>query len=142
LPYILDTDHLTLLQKRSPLTEALYRRVQGLSPDDIAVTVISFQEQVLGWLAEINSSRSDATIVKCYGRLDRVRISFQKMNVLAFDDAAQAKFKSLRPKCRPVGTLDLRIASIALTTDSILLTRNFADFNRVSGLRFADWTKL
>ena len=142
MPYILDTDHLTLLQKRSPLTEVLYRRVQALSPDDIAVTVVSYQEQVLGWLAEINSARSDETIVECYERLDRVRLSFQKMNVLAFDDAAQAKFKSLRPKCRPVGTLDLRIASIALTTDSVLLTRNFADFDRVPGLRFEDWTQL
>ena len=141
MSYILDTDHLTLLQKRSPRTEALYRRVQSVSPDDMATTIISYQEQLLGWLAEVNAARSAAKIVECYVRLDRLRISFQRMNVLEFDAAAQMVFESLRRRCRTVGTLDLRIASIALATDSILLTRNFADFQRVPGLRFEDWTE-
>ncbi len=139
MSYLLDTDHLTLLQKRSPLTDTLHRRIQRVSPDDIAVTIISYQEQVLGWLSDLNSARSDVKIVECYQRLERVRTSFQKMNVLLFDIDSQAMFKSLRPKCRTMGTLDLRIASIALATDAILLTRNVVDFERVPGLQFENW---
>ncbi len=141
MSYILDTDHLTLLQRRSTRTETLYQRVQGVSPDDIATTIISYQEQIQGWMAELNAARTAAKIVDCYRRLERVRVSFQRMNVLPFDEAAQRTFESLRRQCRTVGALDLRIASIALTTDSILLTRNFSDFHRVPGLRFEDWTK-
>ena len=140
MPYLLDTDHLTLLQKRSPRTKAFYRRIQGVSPDDIAVSIVSYQEQVLGWMAEVNAARSAEKIVECYERLNQLRVAFERMNVLDFDVAAQARFELLRPQCRTVGTLDLRIASIALTTNSILLTRNTADFERVPDLQFEDWT--
>ena len=64
-----------------------------------------------------------------------------RMNVLPFDEVAQAVFGPLRRQCSTVGTLDLRIASIALVTGSILLTRNFRDFEQVPGLRFEDWTE-
>ncbi len=95
MPYILDTDHVTLLQRRSPRTEALHRRIQNVSPDDIAVTIVSYQEQVLGWMAEVNAARSAEKIVDCYLRLDRVRLSFERMNVVAFDAAALQTFEIL-----------------------------------------------
>ena len=36
--------------------------------------------------------------------------------------------------------LDLRIASIAIVTNSTLLSRNLRDFRRVPGLTAEDWT--
>ena len=36
---------------------------------------------------------------------------------------------------------DLKIAAIAIEKDSLLVTRNSADFARVPGLRFEDWTR-
>ena len=36
--------------------------------------------------------------------------------------------------------MDLRIASIALVTDSILLSRNLRDFRQVPVLSVRDWT--
>lgn len=141
MPYVLDTDHVTLIQKHGPNTAALVRRVRGVPPDDIATTIISFQEQTQGWLAALHRGKTATEILKHYARLDAVRVDFQRMNVLAFSADAQRVFESLRPQCRRVGTLDLRIASIAVATDSILLTRNAADFRQVPGLRFEDWTK-
>jgi len=38
-----------------------------------------------------------------------------------------------------VGTMDLKIASIALANDATLLTRNTSDFKRVPDLRIEDW---
>ncbi|WP_414623214.1 type II toxin-antitoxin system VapC family toxin [Calothrix sp. CCY 0018] len=45
----------------------------------------------------------------------------------------------LRQKIR-IGTQDLRIASIVISNDGILVTRNQRDFSRVPDLQFEDWT--
>jgi tRNA(fMet)-specific endonuclease VapC len=46
--YILDTDHLTLLQRNHP---AVISRFTALPPEVIAATVVSAMEQVRGRLA-------------------------------------------------------------------------------------------
>lgn len=38
-----------------------------------------------------------------------------------------------------IGTMNLKIACIAITHDATLLTRNTVDFTRVPGLRFENW---
>jgi len=38
-----------------------------------------------------------------------------------------------------IGTLDLKIACIALAYDATLLTRNATDFAQVPGLRIENW---
>jgi len=57
--YVLDTDHLTILQRRSqPALNNLSARLARHSPDLIFTTIISFQEQFLGWMAFINKTTS------------------------------------------------------------------------------------
>ena len=46
---------------------------------------------------------------------------------------------STRLKLR-IGTMDRKIAAIALTHDATLISRNLADFRRVPGLKVEDWT--
>lgn len=70
----------------------------------------------------------------------RVLSDFARAQVLPFDDAAAAAFESLRTQRVRVPTMDLRIASICLSRGMTLLTRNVADFARVPGLKFEDWT--
>ncbi len=63
------------------------------------------------------------------------------MNVLSFDERAQDCFAALRKQGVRVSTMDLRIASVAFATGSILLSRNLTDFRRIPGLIVDDWTR-
>lgn len=60
---------------------------------------------------------------------------------LGYDEPAADRFESLRRFRVRIGTLDLRVASIALADDALLVSRDLADFSKVPGLRIEDWTK-
>jgi len=62
------------------------------------------------------------------------------MACLPFDAAAAAIFDELRAQRLRIGTNDLAIAAITLSTSGILLTRNAVDFERIPNLLFEDWT--
>jgi tRNA(fMet)-specific endonuclease VapC len=50
--YLLDTDHLTILQRRTrPEFDRLSERLATLEFDQVCTTIISFHEQMRGWLA-------------------------------------------------------------------------------------------
>src|SRR5437660_12477391 len=135
MPVVLDTDHLSVLQwQEQPACDRLLARLDRLPPDDMATTIVSFQEQIQGWLAYLNRARRPEAIIAAYTRLEQLWRSFLKMNVLSFTAEAQARFAELRPQCPRVQALDLRIASIALTTGAVVLSRNVRDFRRVPGL--------
>jgi tRNA(fMet)-specific endonuclease VapC len=91
-------------------------------------------------LAYLNRSRKAEQIILAYAKLERVWRSFLKMNVLSFSREAQARFAELRPQCRRVKSMDLRIASVALTADCTLLSRNLGDFRQIPRLSVEDWT--
>jgi tRNA(fMet)-specific endonuclease VapC len=125
VPVLLDTDHLSILQwHEQPACDRLLARLDQLAPDDIATSIISFQEQVQGWQAFLNRAKKPEQIVLAYAKLEAVYRSFLRMNVLSFTDEAQACWEQLRRQCPRVPTLDLRITSIAIVTGSVLLSRN------------------
>ena len=64
---------------------------------------------------------------------------FNVSNVLGFSSEAQATFINLRKTTR-IGSQDLKIASIVLFHNGILVTRNRRDFERVPGLQIEDWS--
>jgi tRNA(fMet)-specific endonuclease VapC len=111
-----------------------------LPPDDIATSIVSFHEQVQGALAYLKRAKTAEQTLVAYAMLETIWRWFLKMNVLSFTAKAQACFEELKPQCRRVKTMDLRIASIALATDSTLLSRNLRDFRQIPGLSVEDWT--
>jgi tRNA(fMet)-specific endonuclease VapC len=142
MPVVLDTDHLSVLEwEEQPACDRLLARLDQLAPDDTATSIISFQEQVLGWLAYLNRARKPEQIVVAYLKLETIWRFFLRMNVLSFSSEAQVCFADLRRQCPRLQALDLRIASIALTTHATLLSRNLHDFRRVPGLTVEDWTR-
>jgi tRNA(fMet)-specific endonuclease VapC len=107
---------------------------------DLGFCIISFHEQVLGCNAYIVRAKSAVDVVRGYRMFDRVLSAFAAAVVLPFDANAAAVFDDLVAKRVRVATMDLRIASIALSQRLTLLTRNARDFSRVPGLVIQDWT--
>ncbi len=73
--------------------------------------------------------------------LSRIIQMFSKGPVLPSDEAAISVYDDLSKQRLRVGTMDLRIAAIALSRDLTLLTRNVGDFGKIPGLRTEDWTR-
>ncbi len=143
MPVLLDTDHLSVLEwEEQPACNRLLERLDRLSPDDIATSIVSFQEQVQGCLAYLKRARKAEEIIRAYFKLENIWRWFLKMNVIFYTAQAQVRFAERRSRCRRLKTMDLRIASIALVTDSTLLTRNLRDFRQVPGLSVEDWTTI
>ncbi|RUL86221.1 type II toxin-antitoxin system VapC family toxin [Tautonia sociabilis] len=141
MTYLLDTDHLSILQREQGAEfAALSSRLARVDPSELALSVISFHEQALGCHTYILRARSPADVVRGYEMLVRVLRAFAAAPVLPFDAKASAIFDDLAAHRPRVATMDLRIASIALARGLILLTRNVGDFGKIPGLRTEDWT--
>jgi tRNA(fMet)-specific endonuclease VapC len=65
---------------------------------------------------------------------------FQQFPHVAYDQRTEAQFQQLRSLRLCVGTQDLKIASVALVSNLILLTRNRRDFVKIPGLSMDDWS--
>ena len=142
MKYLLDTDHVTILQQKGGSEfRRLLDQISRYAPEDLAFSVVSFHEQAIGCHAYINRSRTSADLVRGYGMLSRIIQAFAEGPVLPFDDAAASIFETLARQRLRVATMDLRIASIALARDMTLLTRNVGDFGKITGLRTEDWTR-
>jgi tRNA(fMet)-specific endonuclease VapC len=138
---VLDTDHLSVLERSGqPGSGALRARLADLSPTEVVTTIISYEEQMRGWMAYLARTRSVAHQVEAYRRLLQHLDNYRRIPVVAFDEAAAVTFQQLRRAQLRIGTMDLKIAAIAVSRDATLLSRNLADFRRVPGLQVEDWT--
>ncbi len=135
--YVLDTDHVTLYQRNEPRVVA---RVTAMSYGDVAVTLITAEEQLRGWLKYIRRASTKDRMVLAYARLRIALDYFCRIRMLDFDDQACASFESLRQQKIRIGTRDLRIAATVLSAGGVLVTRNRRDFSRVPGLVLEDWS--
>jgi tRNA(fMet)-specific endonuclease VapC len=135
--HIFDTDHISLLQRRNANVIA---RLERLSLDERAVTIITVTEQIQGRLAVIRHATSEADVVRGCERLQETMRFYASIYVLPYDVEAQLQFAHLRRQQVRIGTQDLRIAAIALSRSATLITRNTRDFAKVPGLHIVDWS--
>lgn len=131
---VLDTDTISLIQRGvGPQFKTLTKMLDD-SGDAVFVTVISLDEQLHGAFREIASS--DARVrIRSYRRLREIAEDYAGRPMLDYDDKAESIFDRLKGmKGRPA-TKDLRIASIALSHDAVLVTGNVRDFEKVPMLK-------
>ena len=136
---ILDTDHISVLQRTSDAAERLQRRLL-LSRDNPVMTAITLEEQSRGWITQLGRLSADVSLqTRCYDRIVEMFAFLGHWHVLTFSQAAATEFKRLRQGRVRIGSSDLKIASIAIVENALLLTANVRDFERVPGLQFDNW---
>lgn len=138
--YLLDTDHLSILERGGEIAQRLISRLVILSPEDINVTVVTYEEQTRGWLGYIGKARTLEEQIVAYHKLEKHIATFAKLKVIGFDSQSAAIFKQLRTEYPRLGTMDLKIAAIAISKSATLLTRNLSDFEDIANLQVEDWT--
>jgi tRNA(fMet)-specific endonuclease VapC len=137
--YVLDTDIAGFVQSEHP---GVTQRMHLLAADHAVVTtIITFGEDLGGWLLACRRARDGPARVKAYARMRRGLDFYQQIACLPFDEAAATIFDGLRGVKIRIGANDLSIAAITLSNGGILVTRNTADFDRVPNLVTEDWTK-
>lgn len=142
---LLDTDHMSLLERSGAEGARIRTRLRSVPGDDVATTIISYEEQTRGWLARIAQASTPERQITTYAELKQQLQNYCSIAVVVFDQRATEEFERLRRlrlrrlRLR-VGTMDLKIAAIALAHDATLLTRNLGDFGKIPGLRAEDWS--
>lgn len=138
--YIFDTDHLSVLERGGVNAQRLMQRLANVSSTPVAASIISYEEQMRGWLSYIAKVKTVEQQVEPYKQLKQQLTNYCAIPILEFDEQAAQEFQRLRKAYPRLGKMDLKIASIALVNKAVLLTRNSADFGQIAGLSIEDWT--
>jgi tRNA(fMet)-specific endonuclease VapC len=138
--YILDTDHLSVLERKGASAQPLLQRMIEIDPAQISTTIISYEEQMRGWLSYIAKAQTEEKQVEAYKQLKNQLMNYCAIPVIEFDLSAVREFNRLRKAYPRLGKMDLKIAAITIVNRSILLTRNLSDFGQILGLSIEDWT--
>ena len=134
--YVLDTDHLTLIQLAEPRVSVRYLYEPK---ENMAVSIASYEEQVRGRLAYLSQARTPERQVRAYAWLRETQEFYCSIRILDFSAEAQRIYQDLRVKHRRAGAMDLRIAATALAYNLTLVTRNTQDFISITNLRLDNW---
>jgi tRNA(fMet)-specific endonuclease VapC len=142
MKYLLDTDHLSILQKSTGHDyECLSARMAQLPISDFGISIVTVHEQFLGSHTYLNRTRNTQNLVRGYEFMTKLVGNIKTIPIATFDDKASILFESFQSQGVKVATMDLRIAAIASSRGLILLTRNYQDFVKVPELKIEDWTQ-
>lgn len=135
--YLIDTDTFSLYLQHNPAV--IGAMVSHLS-DHIAVSVITVQEVWDGWAAVIAKAKTPDQIAAAYSRLTNTLNELKNWSVVSFSTESVIRYAALKKQKLNVGSNDLKIASIAIETGAIVVTRNRRDFARIPGVVIEDWS--
>ena len=104
------------------------------APDDtLCISAITFSELMFG---VENSSNREKNLVA-------LNFFLLKIDIVPYDDQAAAAYGEIRKQLKQegnlIGGMNMLIAAHARASDSVLVTHNTREFNRVQGLRIEDW---
>ena len=131
-----------MLDRERLLESSMLRKnLEKYSPDEIFTTIITFEEQMRGWMAYLAKANSIEKQIIAYEKLNRFLENYRYIPVIKFDEKAGEVFKDLKKQKIKVGTMGLKIASIAVSQNALLISRNLSDYEQIPNLRVEDWTK-
>jgi tRNA(fMet)-specific endonuclease VapC len=136
---LLDTDHLSVFMDERDQRHGLLNSRMEAATEQIACTIVNVEEVLRGWLAVIHRMRDVHRQLPAYVRLGKLLNILSDWEIVPFTERAADQFAGLRRQPIRIGTMDLKIASIALVNDALLLTANQRDYSLVPGLRCENW---
>ena len=135
--FVLDTDILSLWQHGHA---AVGKHVTAHAGDELAITIITVQEQIDGWHTRLSRAKDHKHLSDLYQRLANTVQFLSRVRILPFPEAALDLYDQLKTHKLNIGKMDLRIAAIVRQVGATLVTRNTQDFCRVPGLTIEDWS--
>jgi tRNA(fMet)-specific endonuclease VapC len=135
--YALDSDITTLLLRGHP---TISRRAAAAEPEQLSVTIITVEEILSGWYAQIRRAKKDEQTLRAYAALQQAVEFLGRIGILPFDAHALEIFHEFRKSGYRVGTNDLKMAAIAQCHGATLVTRNLLDFKRLPAIKVEDWS--
>ena len=136
--HLLDTDTLTHLHAGNLRVASHLRDVADA---DVGTTVITKIELLRGRYEFLLKATSGADLLRAQYWLTRTEELLAQILIVPFNNAAAVRFDHLRMtrNLRKIGRADMLIASIALSHNAVLVTRNVAHFHQVPGLQVTNW---
>ena len=135
---ILDTNHTQEIARGSSLGIRLLARLHEKG-ETVATTIVTAEEHMRGWMAEIRKHPQPERQIEPYRRLLITMEFYSAWLVLPWDFESATAFALHRSNGVRIGSMDLKIACIALAHEAMVLTRNITDFSQVPGLRHENW---
>ena len=140
--FILDTDHASLFLAGNKIVVEQVR--QQIS--DVVTTIITVQELYNGWAGRINDPRESKNLVRIYGKLLQTTEFLKAIEILPFDESANICYERLLLRHKSLAKKrlekDVRIAAIALSIGSTIVTRNYKDFSQIPDLKIVNWADI
>jgi tRNA(fMet)-specific endonuclease VapC len=138
---VLDSDILSLMLWRGATPSRLDERLGQVPANELVTTIVTYEEQVRGWMKVIARAKTMSEQIEAYRRLHQQLKLYREVPILDFEEVAATRFQQPRKQFRRLQTSDLKIASIALANNALLITRNLRHFQQIPGLRAEDWTR-
>ena len=130
---LLDTDHLTVLKYTESERHAwLHGRLLAAAPELIGTTIVNVEEQMRGWLSAKAKERTLLRQITAYRELTDLFDFFAKLNIISLSVDAADMFNGFRKSGIKIGSMDLKLACIAVANHALFLTENRRDFDMVS----------
>ncbi len=105
---VLDTDHFSEWERGSAAGSRLRSRLAAAKAN-MAVTVVTLEEQMRGWLAQIRRYNDPHQQITPYARFQRQIEAFADWTVFAWDAVCAELFLDFRSQGLRLGTMDLKI---------------------------------
>ena len=138
---ILDTDIVSLLEKRDETVRARAAAAREAGP--VTIAIVTRIERLRGRFDAVFKADSAANLLLMQTRLIETEKFLASFVVVPLDSVSGGHFArlSVNKPTRSMGRGDLLIACIALAHNAAVATRNVKDFRQVPGLKLEDWTK-
>ncbi len=133
IKYMLDTNICIYIIKQKPAK--VIERFKQTDISQIGISSITLSELQYGVSKSSNPEQNQMALSQFAAPLE----------IFPYDDGAAQYYGDLRAGLEkqgtPIGSLDMLIAAHAISLNSVLITNNEKEFNRVPNLRIDNWVK-